>query len=418
MRALTRVWQDFRAQGVVAGGGGNGLPPPSSFGSDLRTWLYQPGGQVLTVAAGTTLTGGAVDVARVAAAHPYKAGAPNNGWLVIAAEAEGQATIDLASTGLQWHGDSPYVAPRVLLCGFNVVNGVQDIRNVRLLWFWRCKPTFPIDSWEAQYTAANGGVAPAYGSTLSAAVLNAMANYTATPFRWDTCRDVYLVGMDFAHCGDDASYQRGCTAFTHQGNRWWDIYHHNRQWTSPWASSGYMHNDGIQMVYGGDDLHIYDSSMLAHYELAPDGGSYAGLDVRRNWLMASPYSGIAAVDGTYHCHGTIDDLTWGFLAQYINPSTDTFTTLPTYGGSGWDQAFVSPLSPGITATNIKHAGVDVAVPGGITATGNLLDDLRTAADPLHPNLDSITLHPSNPANVFRASYPYSAWASYFAGKFI
>jgi hypothetical protein len=432
-----RGGQPTASTGGGGGGGGGGSNP--DYGSQLFNWLTAPAAPA-NVATQLVVPDTGVGSRVMTAGTMSAAAATRSQYVTVKCFTQYGTQLDLSQGGWKVSGTGhlPY---KIILVGFDIINGSMNFDWMDDLVFVSCRFQTPIQNWLNMYANKNGGVYPAWGSVLSSSVLNALGpNYTATPFRlsfngtsWNTGLQLHLCrGI---HIGDDFIFSNGSWVALY-GCDGGDAYHHNNIFYNPGQPGlSYMHNDWVQNR-GGGNTRIKNSLCGAHLQLATEETGSQTLDIGVSGaspgvLIAGSVDGCATCDdGTtgQHVNGSIyaravcnaqfidDGGTYHSQPQYpVSGGTpDTFWE---YGVSGSTSNLTKNVTFGMDGSGAPPAGVPL-VGGSNPATQRLMQNLKSQYD-ANPslqshNLDDLLNSSDNPARAIQQAWPYSNIDQYIA----
>lgn len=422
MRAALRLLGGYRPQGVIlAPNTGSPLPAPTTLGTHIGDYMRQPGDQIITLA-DDTYDGASIDAA--ASQHPHTSG-QYGGWLIIQAQTQHGAVVDLSSTGFNvggtvnhfavGFGNATYRNLRIMFVGVKFVNGALYLPSCRNVRFWGCDFTFPAHQWNLQYVAAGGDNASV---VLNNSVVNGMANPTSQTIRVDDVGSgpFSVNWCDFHNIGEDGIFDSSYATWEVVGNRFWDIYHHNIPKASAYSDDGVnylnpvngltcMHSDCFQSE-GGSNITFTDNQACGHLELTSANTSLSVV-INRIWTFGCEGNGASLTElNGNSTNGSVDNVLWDANGQYAG-GTGAHPAHSQVNDNGWNgEHFPDP-------SHFTVGTITRGLPSGVTKTNGLLDDLT---GPNFPDIPSITNHAANPANLWRAAHPYSSWATYFSGN--
>lgn len=442
MRALTRLFQDFRPQGVVLGGGGGGGPdiPVTDLGTSVGPYLHQPGGQRIVVGNGSydgqvgSLTG---------IRHDRDTSAPYKGWLILEAETPGGAILDLTDPGPgnAYRGGLQLVYPgvangfqvlplRIMLVGFHIINGLNDWQWLDYIRTWHCTVSNEVHQWDDQYKTAydaKHGGDPFQYSTWDANL--GMGNWTSSAIRclFVTHREHYFT--DFVDIGDDALFSSLGDVFL-RGCRTDNIEHHNVNYLNPAEGYGLKHSDFVQ-TSGGTTIRARNCSFQGHGQFQTNAGSVT-LDFDNYWQYGSPGIGMSFDESAGGgIVGTMKRGRWFANGQY-NYTDFPFGTAPRYGGAGYDRMcyqddhgrfYAGPAGlhwyddGGTEIGALAFEAQNHIFPAGVSqnSSGILTPDYTAYPSPPWPNTTTVFDHDDNPAVIDReaAGHGPGDWESFF-----
>lgn len=396
---------------------GAAVPIITDYGRDLRSWMAQPGNQVLTLPDGIYTAGALGPAQQHAANAPIPAGgADYGGWLILKAQNLGGAIVDLSATGFT----APAGNYRILFDGIAFRNGEIQVSPGTNRWrWWYCTGTFPADVWSAQFYATPP-LGRAFDNVASNADVAAKA-LMANPFPSFIRRSNQGLagnqaigygwyGCDLHDFGDDGLYVGNMDQVEIVGTKIWNIsevigatnYDPNQAGANDW-----FHNDVIQSTNDIAGLTITDCCLgAATTTLGGDGGACTGFAMRDVWFYADPFISNGKPMVLYS-------------KRTYWPIAGTVTTaglrLINYGGSVWEWDAVSPATivvwpathndPTRWPAVVGSRTLDHTTPSGVGITGGVLDDQF-----------QILNHASNPANAWRTLHPRSSRDAFFAGN--
>jgi hypothetical protein len=320
------------------------------LGSDIRSYIKQPGDRVVIVPNGT-YTGGTVSAPHVATAGAYK------GWLVLKAQSPQGVVVDLSRAPLILDSSTS----RVLFVGFKFAKGSVELHGQNIA-LWYTDHTFPASEWVKQAPNKSRPEGGLY-----------RAPRTLYLDEWTT-KNVKIYGADFHDTGSGVLISKS-TDVTLQGIHEWNL---SDMGLDP---QDVVHPDAIGGVGGSTTRFTVKDSWIQGRIMLIDangsgttGGPHQGLRFENMWVSNSPSSGFTFTSRK-------DAAPWGVFGSRVN--------VRSWGhNNGKDRIDIVDGRQYYTA-NTKPAKVNVADSGIV----------KTAPSDLS----------RSPAALWRAAHPYDSW---------